>query len=797
MNAQETMADQNQEQIYATNVFRLKFSDENLLFSKYELVFDPIVEDENEKAKLAVRASRILKRQGIRCFSFSENIFCLNRTEELKDVRLEGERSDPNPKSINVHFKLLDERKMKDITDESFLYNYIRYLIKEPLKNQGLVADKSYYINKNNICPGQISQNYQISIREGFKFSLTSFNNNKYIVFDLIYQADQERTLLEEFNRHAAIVYKKPLKSLTPEELAEMQEYYQGFRVRAKNNGYEYVIEQFSLDKTPKDGFSVEDGFVTYIDYFKKKYNLSVFDKDQFLILVSKFNNPVYHLPELVNIVDYSFDLDMNSKHQEEIEKIKNKNPKDRLEAIYRYIDQFNEILKPHNIEILKESVQVKPLIPQTESLRIETASGTHDFKYDLSYIASIMEKSKIEEHNPLRTIYALVTKQTEEIWDDFYAALLRMAEKVGLKLPKSANKIRMKETKDVTYSKRYMDSIDALPTNGDFYFTCSYFYDDNYIKYSKEKILLGLAKPHIHLVCRNIKTEVYNRKKRFERTLKYKKAESIDELQYTFREIISKSIIDIAARLNSTIWTLGSKYSDTVILGIDSYQAKFSDNPTLLFGAVAFDGKGRYLTGAHATCPDNQKDAIPNFMGILNSIKNKIENPEFPLMDSKIKRMIVIRQDYGGLGDDNLKTEDIETLTRFGKENSIEVVYIVIKKRYQYRVFVKSEDGYKNSKITPIINNELFDPSEFIILSNEPDFGSTNPVYYKILDNKSSMAIEDISLCLTYLGLAYPSFQPVQVPAPIQFAHSFVQLFGRILEKEPFEDAIDYPDYL
>ena len=125
------------------------------------------------------------------------------------------------------------------------------------MKNQGLVAEKQGYINKNNICPGQISQNYQYYIREGFRFNLLTYNNQKYIVFDLITQSEQERTLLEEFNRHSAIVYKKPLRHLTPEELKEMQDYYQGFRVRAKNNGYEYIIEEFAWIK-PKDGFTTE-----------------------------------------------------------------------------------------------------------------------------------------------------------------------------------------------------------------------------------------------------------------------------------------------------------------------------------------------------------------------------------------------------------------------------------------------------------------------------------------------------------------------------------------------------------
>ena len=797
MNAQEIMVDQNQEQIYATNVFRLKFSDENVLFSKYDLILDPPVEDENEKSKLSVRASRILKGQGVRCFSFSTNIFCLNRTGDLKELRLEGDRSNPNPQPINVNFKLVDERKMKDITDENFLYNYIRYLIKEPLKNKGLVSDKSGYINKNNICPGQISQNYQITIREGFKFNLSLVNNNIYLIFDLIYQSEQERTLLEEFNRHAAIVYKKPLKSLTPEELAEMQDYYQGFRVRAKNNGYEYIIEEFALDKTPKDGFTTDEGYISYIDYFKKKYNLSIFDNDQFLILVSKFNNPVNHLPELVNIVDYSFDLDMNSKYQEEIEKIKNKNPKERLETIHRYIDQINGILKPHNIEIVKESVSIKPLIEYSQPLKVVTSSGLCEFKYDLSAIASILEKCVIEEHNPLRTIYALVNKQTEDLWDDFYIALTKMAEKVGLKLPKSVNKIKVKKTKDVPYSKCYIDAIDSLPTNGDFYFTCSYYYEENFIKFAKEKITIGLAKPHIHLVGRNLKTEAYNRKKRIERTLKYKKFESSEELIHCYRELSTKTIIDIASRLNATIWTLQSEFADTIYLGIDNYQAKFSDIPTNLFASIAFDGKGRYLTGAYTKTTDLQKENIPNFMELLQSIKFKIENSELSLVESNIKKLIVIRKDYQGINEEKTNKEDIETLLQFSKETSIEVAYILLKKRYQYRIFMKSGETYMNPRITPITNNDIFDSSEFIILANEPTIGTTNSVYYKILENKTSMSLEDIAISLAKLGIAYPSFLPVQVPAPVHFAHTFVQLFGRILEREPLEDSIDFPDYL
>jgi hypothetical protein len=193
----------------------------------------------------------------------------------------------------------------------------------------------------------------------------------------------------------------------------------------------------------------------------------------------------------------------------------------------------------------------------------------------------------------------------------------------------------------------------------------------------------------------------------------------------------------------------------------------------------------------------EQQKESIPNFMDLLKTIKTKIENPEFPLLESNIKRIIVIRQDYAGMNEEQTKKEDLDTLLQFGKENSIEVAYILLKKRYQYRIFMKTGETFANPMMTPIVNNDILDSSEFIILSNEPAIGTTNPVYYKILENKTSMGLEDIAINLTKLGIAYPSFLPVQVPAPNQFAHSFVQLFGRILEKEPFEDAIDFPDYL
>ena len=89
--------------------------------------------------------------------------------------------------------------------------------------------------------------------------------------------------------------------------------------------------------------------------------------------------------------------------------------------------------------------------------IQVETSTGMQDFEYDPIKIASIIEKCKIETHNPLKNVYVLLTHQTEEIWDDFYFALTKMADKVGLKLPKAVNKIKIKGN-DRCYSIRYME---------------------------------------------------------------------------------------------------------------------------------------------------------------------------------------------------------------------------------------------------------------------------------------------------------------------------------------------------
>jgi hypothetical protein len=156
-----------------------------------------------------------------------------------------------------------------------------------------------------------------------------------------------------------------------------------------------------------------------------------------------------------------------------------------------------------------------------------------------------------------------------------------------------------------------------------------------------------------------------------------------------------------------------------------------------------------------------------------------------------------MIRQEYSNRIEEQILETESNPIKAYADANSMEYAYILLKKRFVFRLFKKKGENLENPDISAVIIKDFLSENEFLICGNQNEIGTTTPVQYTVLENATSLSVSKLAENLMKLGFAYPSFLHIQMPAPIQFAHIFVQLFGRILEQKPFEDAIDYPDYL
>lgn len=181
-----------------------------------------------------------------------------------------------------------------------------------------------------------------LDIWPGYKTSLKVFNDRYYINIDSVSKVLRKDTALE-----AIIEIKNSSKhdweSKVKKELI-------GQSVNTKYNKQIYKIDDVDFSQSPKSKFTMEDGKdVSYIDYYKEKYNFQVTDMDQPLLI----NKPkkgklkmIYLIPEFCLMTGLS----------------------DKQRKDFNFMRDVAKVIKPNPVSRMKNSVELAELMERNKT---------------------------------------------------------------------------------------------------------------------------------------------------------------------------------------------------------------------------------------------------------------------------------------------------------------------------------------------------------------------------------------------------------------------------------------------
>lgn len=243
--------------------------------------------------------------------------------------------------------------------------------------------------------------------------------------------------------------------------------------VLTKYNYRAYRIDDISWNSSPKDEFVLSSGrSISYVDYYKETYGLSIQDLNQPLLLsrsrvksaAEKETDRVYGLiPELCYVTGISEKNRSNFRWMKEISQVTHLSPEQRHNSLLKYIEnvkscpEAREVLNSWGFEIDQNPVEVAGKLLKPANLTF--GQGKNDFvKEDWTQMSF-----KRQFLTPIHlTKWMLVfPKNLKLVAQTFSQALTDCSRNFGIKI--SSPKTIMIEADEIhSYLKALRDQIDS-----------------------------------------------------------------------------------------------------------------------------------------------------------------------------------------------------------------------------------------------------------------------------------------------------------------------------------------------
>lgn len=237
--------------------------------NRYNVIFEPEIESIRLRRILLNSHNQILP---VNTFD-GTNLFTTeklpNDITELESLR----KYDHQKVKICLIFKEEYETNSENI-DRLFNIIFKRCLNKCNLIEFG--REKAYFDLKN---PEKISQ-YHLSIAAGYKAQFGSYQSKLLLSTDVVHKLMNTETVFDLMKD----IFQRNHESKWKEECCDKLV---GSTVIAWYNKFKpYRIDDIDWERTPSSSFKIKDESITFIDYYRKNYNIVINEKDQPLLLV-------------------------------------------------------------------------------------------------------------------------------------------------------------------------------------------------------------------------------------------------------------------------------------------------------------------------------------------------------------------------------------------------------------------------------------------------------------------------------------------------------------------------------
>uniref|UniRef100_T1E104 PIWI-1 n=1 Tax=Dendrocoelum lacteum TaxID=27895 RepID=T1E104_9PLAT len=251
---------------------------------------------------------------------------------------------------------------------------------------------------------------------------------------------------------------------------------------------------------------------------------------------------------------------------------------------------------------------------------------------------------------------------------------------------------------------------------------------------------------------------------------------------------VADKSVMQMFAKLGYDPWGVELKMVPTMVVGLDTFHSK-TGKRSIQASVFSISHKfSQYLSFVNSSKGKNEyhDNLVQNFTSAIKTFKDKF--------NTLPQRFIIYRD---GVGDSQLyftkkyETDEVLKLMEKLYENMRlpQIIYIIVKKRISVKFF---KDG-NNPNPGTIVDEMVVKPNfyEFYLVSQRTTKGTATPTNYNVLmdtqltNNAGVKApippgqLQHITYALTHLYFNWMG--TIRVPVPTHYAHRLAELVGTV----------------
>lgn len=543
-----------------------------------------------------------------------------------------------------------------------------------------------------------------------------------------------------------------------------------------------YQIEDVHFDLSPKSTFldKATQKQVSYMDYYKRKYSITIKDTSQFLMSAVETGKRKRSaedeevklcnlVPELCNLSGLTAEQRTDNRLKTILLQSSQVEPAERVQHMHKFLSTFHssndvaEILRGWGYNYADRPVEVQAYQMATEKIGIGRAAQNDKKTWppvdaNTASFEHLLTKDSILAAQPGGVKLAiLITRNDQRDRPTILQTLRRGFERIGLQ--SSPEVIDMPEGDLPQHFVNRLRNI-SNDTNA----TMVIMTRQNKERYNAIKKLASVERGLItQVVTARLLTD-----------------------QRKAAGAALKIGVQVAAKVGGEPWYVNLPLKGAMFCGYDTYHDTAKRGRSFgAFVASVNDKYSRWFSRADAhDRPEELSAQITTNMRLALKRYHEV-NKAYP-------QMIFLYRD--GVSDgqlDQVYNVELQDLLKAIKKvnGNIKVTVIVVNKRIGARFYMRSGNGFTNlppgSVVDDIVTRK--ERYDFYLISQSTRKGTVTPTYYNIIHDESGFG-PHIHQAMAYkLTMLYYNWTgTVRVPAPCQYAHKLALLCGEHLHQSP-----------
>ena len=539
-----------------------------------------------------------------------------------------------------------------------------------------------------------------------------------------------------------------------------------GMIVMAKYGNFKcYRIDRVIMNESPAITFPTKEGSISYVDYYKKRYNIVIRSPRQPLLLttIERGAKEIKLVPELCVLTGISEDMRRDFRAMNDIAAFTRLEPARRLEVSTGLANRLatdrkcREIAEEYQMIIDPAPIVVDGVRFQTESVKV---GPTNSDLVQIDNRGGFNLRNSILAAVPIENWIVMTTQRDQANRDRLIKTLVNKGGQLG---------IRMGQAIQIDYDPRNIKNMIAgmnRPPQGK----------------PVPQIVLVVVAPNDKRVYNDIKEACALSSGVPTQCLK---ANNLNNPK-KFDSIMSKLIVQMAVKTGSAAWQMSPTPGipvKTMVIGIDVFHDTVLRAKSVL-GFVAsihpafinyynttriHERSGQEIAGHVGDC---LREALLAF--------HKATQNRF------MPEVIIVYRD--GVADSQIEAaKNFEvnsmkaTIATFQGYNP-RLIYVLVNKKTNAKLFVQGNRGMENPQPGTVVNTVVIPESQsFYLIAHAVTQGMASPTLYRIIHNDGGMepmVIAKLAFKLCYMYYNWTG--GIKVPAPTMMAHKLAYLVGQ-----------------